>query len=202
MDIKNKKVYVIAPENKPVFGQCIDLVRIGDGWPLNMNPRKIEEAPPHILIGQDIGRILFQAEAVIFGGTFFQSRRGMIAYIVASAAGLPLYRETSERLYADTDYVAEARRLVLGDRNQSYGHPFHDFQRQCEIVKAIGVSDSDEPEDVALRMMAVKVSREFNREKRDNLVDLAGYVLCWKMVKEFRAKNRIDTDKQSELFSG
>lgn len=83
----------------------------------------------------------------------------------------------------------EAKALVWGDRNDAYGHPYDDYQRTGIMWGAIlqgWAKASAEcsaplpvpPELAALCMAAVKISREVNRPKRDNRVDLAGYAAC------------------------
>ena len=70
--------------------------------------------------------------------------------------------------------MSEAQKLVHGARQKSYGHPADDFARTAKMWSAIlGVEVP--PEKVPLCMIAVKVSREVNQHKRDNLVDIAGY---------------------------
>ncbi len=79
----------------------------------------------------------------------------------------------------------EARNLVHGDRGEDYGHPFHDFSRTAKIWSAIlGVDVT--PEQVALCMIGVKISRECHRPKRDNRVDIAGYAEALDMVVNYR----------------
>lgn len=78
--------------------------------------------------------------------------------------------------------LEEARRLVHGDRGESYGHPVDDFSRTGRIWGAIlGIPDVT-AEQVALCMAAVKISREVNQPKRDNRVDIAGYAETLDMV--------------------
>ena len=48
--------------------------------------------------------------------------------------------------------------------------------------------DEVTPEQVALCMVAVKISREVHRPKRDNLVDIAGYAATLGMVREAQSK--------------
>jgi len=56
----------------------------------------------------------------------------------------------------------EAHNLVHGVRGEDYGHPYHDFGRTAKIWSAIlGVDVT--PEQVALCMIGVKISRECNR---------------------------------------
>lgn len=81
----------------------------------------------------------------------------------------------------------EAKRIVHGDRGENYGHPFEDFSRTAKIWSAIlGIEVL--PEQVALCMVGVKISREVNRPKRDNIVDGAGYFETLDMVKRERAQ--------------
>jgi hypothetical protein len=84
----------------------------------------------------------------------------------------------------DETILQEAQRLVHGDRGQDYGHPIEDFTRTGRIMGAIlGIPDVP-PEKVALCMIAVKISREVNRDKRDNRVDMAGYAETLDMVRQ------------------
>lgn len=85
----------------------------------------------------------------------------------------------------------EAMRLVNGDRQDSYGHPYYDFSCTGEIWTALAkryFPDKDikfEPDHVAMFMMAVKMSREANRQKRDNITDIIGYAECyWKVLEK------------------
>lgn len=78
--------------------------------------------------------------------------------------------------------LEEAQRLVHGDRGADYGHPIDDYTRTGRMWGAIlGIPDID-PRTCCLMMAAVKISREANKHKRDNIVDLAGYAECAGMV--------------------
>lgn len=78
--------------------------------------------------------------------------------------------------------TAEAERLVLGDRQDDYGHPADDFARTGRIWAAILGVDQITPEQVALCMVGVKLSREVNLPKRDNRVDAIGYMLTAELI--------------------
>ena len=81
--------------------------------------------------------------------------------------------------------LAEAHRLVHSSRGQDYGHPYEDFSRTAKIWSAIlGVDVT--PEQVALCMIGVKISRECNKPKRDNRIDIAGYAETLDMVVNYR----------------
>jgi hypothetical protein len=77
--------------------------------------------------------------------------------------------------------LQEAQRLVHGERQGDYGHPLDDFSRTAAMWSAI-LSVPISAEQVGLCMMAVKISRQCNRPKRDNMVDAAGYAETVQMV--------------------
>ena len=82
----------------------------------------------------------------------------------------------------------EAHGLVHKDRGEDYGHPFDDFSRTAKLWSVV-LGTEVTPEQVALCMICVKLSREVNRPKRDNRVDIAGYAETLEMVHERRRAN-------------
>ena len=81
----------------------------------------------------------------------------------------------------------EAKELIYGARQQSYGHPWLDFSRIAKIWEAI-FGHPVTPEQVALCLIGVKISREVNAHKRDNLVDGAGYFGTLELVVQERER--------------
>jgi hypothetical protein len=82
------------------------------------------------------------------------------------------------------DILSIARSLVYGDRQADYGHPKDDMDRTAKMWSAV-LGHEVTAEQVALCMCCVKISRQVNRRKRDNLIDLAGYAavadrIVWK----------------------
>ena len=70
--------------------------------------------------------------------------------------------------------LQEADRLINGDRREAYGDVRWSFEAVAagwaQILKAPVTA-----EQVALCMVWLKVMREVNGPKRDNLVDICGY---------------------------
>ena len=80
------------------------------------------------------------------------------------------------------DIVAEALHLVTHERNQHYGHPLDNFQRTADLWAVI-LGCEVKPHQVALCMQAVKIAREIESPKLDNIIDGIGYWLTLAMVK-------------------
>ncbi len=77
----------------------------------------------------------------------------------------------------------EAAELVHGERQDDYGHPAHDFACTADLWSAwlrrkylLPDEWKLEAEDVGWLMVLLKLSREANASKHDNLVDAAGYL--------------------------
>lgn len=91
--------------------------------------------------------------------------------------------------------LAEADKLVSGDRGAAYGHPFDDYTRTGAIWGALlwdwakVAAGAPQPVPVpphlaVLCMIGVKQSREVHGSKRDNRTDIAGYAKCLDMVRD------------------
>jgi hypothetical protein len=89
---------------------------------------------------------------------------------------------------APESICAEADRLVSGDRQSDYGHPSDDFTRTGRMWGAILGTGDVPPDRVALCMVALKISRECNKPKRDNRVDGVGY---WKTLQLIRERQGV-----------
>lgn len=130
---------------------------------------------------------LLTVDGVAFLPGWERSRGATLEHRIASTLGLDLYDAGTFRPLeppAPETPLQEAQRLVHGDRQASYGHPIEDFTRTGRMWGAILGTDDVPPEKVALCMIAVKMSRECNRPKRDNAVDMAGYAETLHMVRE------------------
>ena len=73
-----------------------------------------------------------------------------------------------------TNILIEADTIVNGSRGEDYGSPTDSFTRIATIANAMtGLSLT--PQQCCMVLMAVKLTRQSYKHKRDNLVDLCGY---------------------------
>jgi hypothetical protein len=77
-----------------------------------------------------------------------------------------------------TNILEEANVSTSTERMKDYGHPSENMSHIAMIASAI-LGREISYEDVVVIMIATKLSRQMNRHKRDNLVDLAGYSWVW-----------------------
>lgn len=78
--------------------------------------------------------------------------------------------------------VADEAAAAVEERMRSYGHPSVNHACTAELWRAYlrrrhGVDVALDAQDVCLLNALQKVSREANERRRDNLVDLIGYVM-------------------------
>lgn len=142
---------------------CSDAVAVLDGWTESQGARL------EVHVARECGIPVYFAEDL------------EVTPIEECSEVWPAYRRYWAEVAADIKpkpALEEATDLIHGDRQTSYGHPIEDFTR---IVGMVNAAFADklavpfEPEDWPLIMQFVKISRERNAHKRDNIVDGAGY---------------------------
>ncbi len=80
------------------------------------------------------------------------------------------------------DILTEARDIIYGDREQAYGDPGVNLRRIADLWttylrnRAVDLDAPLSAEDVCWMMVLLKIARNQNQVKRDNLVDAVGYV--------------------------
>lgn len=100
---------------------------------------------------------------------------------------------------SEESILETAESLVKGERGKNYGHPMVDFSRIAKLWGALKDVHFT-PSDVAKFMIAVKLSRETNRPKKDNRIDIAGYALTLDMIEEFDSNKISFGEDKNEQF--
>lgn len=89
-----------------------------------------------------------------------------------------IHKELQELINNDPEkesILQEAERIVNGDRQADYADPVENFDRIAKIASILNGREMTSKE-CCIVMIAVKLSREANKPKRDNRVDLCGYI--------------------------
>jgi hypothetical protein len=101
----------------------------------------------------------------------------------------------------------EADNIAGEDRSRDYGHPLINHQRIAGIWNILlgdTLKSPITPRQAALMMIGVKLAREINAQKRDNLLDIAGYVKVIDLIdgqpEEKRGRKRKLSDKNIDLI--
>ena len=80
-----------------------------------------------------------------------------------------------------SDVLAEARKLIFKDRQDSYGKTVF-FDKMSGVCKVLDI-DITTPDGVALFMILVKFVRQTINDKQDNKIDLIGYTALLSIIK-------------------
>lgn len=152
---------------------------------MGFDPATDKPAPFEEYMAIDLPKVCKAKRIALLRG-WGSSKGANLELHVARECGKPV-------VWADTlqpmSVLEEAQELVHGARGKSYGSPFQDYQRTVSAFNALRKKDLT-AEDGAVFMLCVKMSREHNRQKRDNRVDAAGYIECLDMMVEERAALR------------
>lgn len=111
------------------------------------------------------------------------SREKYAPFVVDASFGeqTPLLQRICVSADAKESVLEEAQRIVMGERESAYKHPYDCFTRIAKLWDAIlGVPIT--AEQVALMMIALKISRQCEGNKRDNITDICGYAFCLQRV--------------------
>ena len=149
------------------------------------DPTKDTAQPMRHYMARDVPAI-FNSEAIAVLPGWRGSQGARLEVHIATECGIPVLDAATLKPISET-VCEEAQRLVYGDRGETYGHPLDDFTRTATMWAAIlgaGVS----AEQVALCMVALKLSREAYQPKRDNRTDIAGYAECLQRIVTERAR--------------
>jgi len=98
-----------------------------------------------------------------------------------SSDGTVLKSEQADAPQPRPNLASVAAKLVLGDRNESYGNPRDDYEGTAKVWSGLlrkKLKADITPEEAILMMVGLKLNREFNKHNDDNIVDSFGYLLC------------------------
>jgi hypothetical protein len=92
-----------------------------------------------------------------------------------------LSQTKEENMDVKESVLAEAERLINGDRQKAYSHPYYDYKKTVGAFNAL-TGHQLTVQDGIIFMVCVKLSREAYLHKRDNVVDACGYLGCLEKV--------------------
>jgi hypothetical protein len=184
-DLTQRGFTVISPHKMDV-----DL-----GFDPDKDEYKGEFVPKSVL--RDVEGII-KSDGVVFLPGWTKSTGAMAEYHVAKWLEKPCFMypeltqfqtgrtievEELEQKLQKKNILEEANHIIHGARQESYGHPKLDFARTAKMWEAV-LGSEVKPEQVALCMICVKLSRLCNAYKRDSVIDIAGYAGTLEMVHE------------------
>lgn len=90
--------------------------------------------------------------------------------------------------------LEEAHELINGDRRKDYGEVSESFKKMATLASIFLKKDLTEL-DICWIMIAVKICRQLNQSKRDNLVDLAGYTGLMQQLLDGKEKENLNFEE-------
>ena len=109
-----------------------------------------------------------------------------IEYLVHGEGGARWFKEdTIKKLINKNDktILDEAKEIVDGLRGDDYYDPVKNF-RDISVMASIMTGKELSPQDCVKVLMAVKLTRESFKHKKDNLTDLCGYTYILDKIEE------------------
>lgn len=140
------------------------------------------DLPRAAYMREDLAQVM-QADIVAVLPGWKDSKGARLEVAMARELDLPVIDAiTGEPATEPANVLDEAASVVLGDRRAFYGPPKINHTRTAAMWSAyLGVQVS--PHQVCLMNILQKISRDANRQKIDNLVDIAGYALNAEMCR-------------------
>lgn len=187
-----EKIEIITPKKPFLCGSLVSKKEeffdmkeklVDAGYTNIQLPAKLDEAFEkeewYLNLARDL-QTLQQCDTIIFLDNFKNDKQALLIYLWGSALGYPMFSEDGHKLEKDNRYLPKAKKLVEGNRAKSYGPPYFDFQRSAKMGALFFNFKDLSPLFVPMFLCLVKISREYNSPKEDNLIDFCGYLLCYK----------------------
>ncbi len=78
----------------------------------------------------------------------------------------------------------EAKRIIEGVKRSDYGDPKEFSKYLAQLWNVYLQGKEIEPKDTSCMLILLKIARQKNKHKRDNIVDIAGYAAVLAMVED------------------
>jgi len=170
--------------NFPAFNAAAEKWR-GDGYQV-FNPAENfggrTDLARSAYMREDLAQVM-KADIVAVLPGWNDSKGARLEVAMARELDLPVVDAiTGDPVTEHANVLDEAASVVLGDRRTFYGPPKINHTRTAAMWSAyLGVQVN--PHQVCLMNILQKISRDANRQKIDNLVDIAGYALNAEMCR-------------------
>ncbi len=216
--LNKQTIYIAGPmRGYPEYNfeafHAADLYLQSLGWD-TINPAQVDinngfdpKTPQYTLIGKDLEdfiirdiHLVLSADAVAILPGWEKSKGVAVEIAIAKYTNIPIYVYPGMALLGHEDVLVEALRITSagGDRQANYGPPDQDFARTAKMWSALkGVEF--ESREVAMFIIALKLSRETHQKKRDNAVDIAGYARCMDICRQMSEGKDIGQNNSSDI---
>jgi hypothetical protein len=97
---------------------------------------------------------------------------------------------------ASPSILEEALKVSGENRQRDYGHPLENHERIAAIWNVVlgpKLKEPITPEEVVWCMIGLKMAREVNSKKVDNMVDVAGYINCLDLIAQKRRDQMLES---------
>lgn len=132
---------------------------------------------------KEVLKLAFPSDKTNTNGTctFYHKISGGSSWVTSNNTNIPTQSVkdfiSKDNPETQESILQEAERIVNGDRATDYGDMKESFEKIAKGWSVIANAEIS-AKQVGLMMIWLKMMRENNAHKRDNLVDVAGYAHC------------------------